>query len=111
MKSFVIAIAAASALSVPLVSFAQSNQPVTRAQVREQLVQLEKAGYSPGRDDPYYPENVQAAERRVAAQQGEVASVQTSGYGGVDAGATQSGAPTNGRPMNAGGFEPLYSGR
>lgn len=72
MKSLIYAVVAASVLSAPLVSFAQeaSNGPLTRAQVREQLVQLEKAGYNPAAADPYYPNDIQAAEQRVAAQQG-----------------------------------------
>jgi hypothetical protein len=51
-------------------SFAQqSNAPVTHAQVRAELVQLEKAGYNPccGKD-PYYPAAIQAAVARVAAK-------------------------------------------
>jgi hypothetical protein len=44
MNSIIKAVAIAVALSAPVVSFAQSNQPLTRAEVRSQLVQLEKAG-------------------------------------------------------------------
>ena len=44
IKSLIPAVALASALVAPAVSFAQSNGPVTRAQVRAELVQLEKAG-------------------------------------------------------------------
>ncbi len=43
--------------------------PVTRAQVKAQLAQLEAAGYQPGGDDVYYPQNIQAAEQRVQAAQ------------------------------------------
>jgi hypothetical protein len=70
MKSIIYAALAASILSAPIVSFAQQNGPVTRAQVREELVQLEKAGYNPSLADPHYPDNIQAAEARVQAQQG-----------------------------------------
>jgi Domain of unknown function (DUF4148) len=60
IKSLVSAVALASALAVPAVSFAQqSNGPVTRAQVRAELVQLEKAGWSPAMDmgnNPHYPD-------------------------------------------------------
>ena len=41
---------------------------LTRAQVRAELVQLEKAGYDPTSDQTEYPKNIQAAEARVAAQ-------------------------------------------
>lgn len=53
--------------------------PVTRAQVKAELVQLEAAGYQPGGDDVYYPADIQAAEQRVqaakAARQTAAASV------------------------------------
>jgi Domain of unknown function (DUF4148) len=68
MKSLVSAAIAAVVLAVPAISFAQqTNAPVTRAQVREQLVELERAGYNPN-DWIHYPENIQAAEARVAAE-------------------------------------------
>jgi hypothetical protein len=86
MKSLIQTVVVAAALAAPALSFAQSNAPVTRAQVRAELVQLEKAGYHPGDDEIHYPVAVQAAEARVAAQNGA-----TSGYGGVASGASQSG--------------------
>jgi len=90
MKSLINAVAVALVLAAPAVSFAQSNGPVTRAQVRAELVQLEKAGYRPaaGRD-PYYPTDIQAAEARVAAQNG---AAQSSGYGSATNGSSQSGS-------------------
>jgi hypothetical protein len=101
IKSLVSAVAFASALAAPAVSFAQqSNGPVTRAQVRAELVQLEKAGYQPGRNDPEYPADIQAAEARVAAQNGV-----SSSYGGVVSGSSASGAPAAGV-----GLKPIYSG-
>jgi hypothetical protein len=88
IKSLIPAVVLASALATPVVSFAQqSNGPVTRAQVRAELVQLEKAGYQPGRgNDLYYPAQLQAAEARVAAQNGA-----TTGAGGVVSGSSASG--------------------
>jgi hypothetical protein len=68
MKSLIQAVVVAAVLAAPAVSFAQSNAPVTRAQVRAELVQLEKAGYSPSDNDVHYPRDIQAAEARVAAQ-------------------------------------------
>lgn len=90
MKSLIKAVAVALVLAAPVASFAQSNGPLTRAEVRAQLVQLEQAGYRPaaGRD-PYYPADIQAAEARVAAQNG---NAQTSGYGSATNGSSQSGA-------------------
>ena len=89
MKSLIQAVVVAAALVAPVVSFAQSNAPVTRAQVRAELVQLEKAGYNPARgEDPYYPADIQAAEAKVAAQNGAA-----SGYGGVVSGSSHAGRP------------------
>lgn len=97
----------AAALAIPAVSsFAQSNQPVTRAQVRSELVQLEKAGYTPGGgDQTTYPAQIQAAEARVAAQNGQ------SSYGGVADGSSASGsyaAPAH--TGNASGVKSVYFG-
>jgi hypothetical protein len=79
----------AAAFAIPAVSsFAQSDAPVSRAQVRAELVQLEKAGYQPGAgDQATYPLQIQAAEARVAAQNNAA-----TGYGGVSGGSSASGA-------------------
>ncbi|SAL82936.1 membrane protein [Caballeronia arvi] len=83
--------AVALAFAAPVASFAQSNQPVTRAQVRAEIVQLEKAGYNPGViSDSKYPADIQAAEARIAAQNGTAQSA----FGGVADGSAQSGART-----------------
>ncbi|WP_206995605.1 DUF4148 domain-containing protein [Trinickia mobilis] len=111
MKSLVYAVVAASILAAPLASFAQSNQqPVTRAEVRADLVKVEQAGYNPNQDNITYPADIQAAEARVSSQNGAVAAAaDTSGYGGNAGGATQSGAIA--RPTNVDGIHPLYFGR
>jgi hypothetical protein len=89
MKSLLKAVAIAAVFAVPAVSFAQSNQPVTRAQVRAELIQLEQAGYRPGMgSEAHYPEELQAAQARINAQ-----NAAASGYGGVANGATQTGGP------------------
>ena len=63
MKTLIQAVAVAVALAAPVASFAQSNAPVTRAQVRAEVVQLAQAGYHVGDgDNTRYPEAVQAAE-------------------------------------------------
>lgn len=43
-------------------------QPETRAQVRADLIKVETAGFDPFRDNSNYPADLQAAERKVAAQ-------------------------------------------
>jgi hypothetical protein len=94
----------AAVLAVPAVSFAQSNAPVTHAQVRAELVQLEKAGYSPGAgDQTTYPVQIQAAEARVAAQNSA-----TTGYGGVADGSSVSGAAFG--PADHAGTKSIYFG-
>jgi hypothetical protein len=78
----------AASLAAPALAFAQSNGPVTRAQVRADLVAVEKAGYNPAlASDPYYPADIQAAEAKVAAQHADAAQA----YGGVQTGTSASG--------------------
>lgn len=90
MKSLGQFLIVAAVASAPLAAFAQSNQPVTRAQVREELVELHNVGYSPLDDRNSYPTHIQAAEARLAAQQG--ATSNENGYGGTANGVSQTGA-------------------
>jgi hypothetical protein len=92
MKSQLFAAAAAAMLlSAPLVSYAQqSNEPVTRAEVRAQLQQIEQAGYHEN-DNTTYPASIQAAETKVSEQTGDAQSAQ-SGFGPAMVPSTQSGA-------------------
>ncbi|MFM0340165.1 DUF4148 domain-containing protein [Paraburkholderia fungorum] len=113
MKSLIKAVAIAAILAAPVVSFAQaSQQPVTRAEVRNQLIQLEQAGYNPATtNDVNYPADIQAAERRVQAQNPAVAQAQepvanTSGYGAPMSGSSQSGGVM--QPMS--GSKSVYFG-
>ncbi|MGF6778525.1 DUF4148 domain-containing protein [Paraburkholderia sp. GAS334] len=102
MKSLIKAVVVATVLAAPVISFAQSNQPVTRAEVRQQLIQLEQAGYDPARRDPQYPADIQAAEQRVNAQNTATAQApvaDTSGYGAATNGSSQSGAATAQTPQ------------
>jgi hypothetical protein len=87
-KSIVPALVIASALAVPALAQAQQNGPVTRAEVKAELAQLERAGYNPASDQTTYPAQIQAAEARVSAQQGAAAT----SYGGVSEGASASGS-------------------
>jgi hypothetical protein len=44
----------------------RNNAPITRERNRSQLAALEEAGYDPSsRFDPYYPNDLQAAQRQV----------------------------------------------
>ncbi|MGF6724542.1 hypothetical protein P3T43_003910 [Paraburkholderia sp. GAS41] len=106
MKSLIQAVALAAALAAPIASFAQSNEPLTRAQVRAELVQLEQAGYNPTRGaDPYYPADIQAAEARVAAQNGA-----TSGVGGTLSGSSAAGSHAASDDASSNGLKPVYFG-
>ncbi|WP_025603005.1 DUF4148 domain-containing protein [Burkholderia sp. WSM2230] len=78
----------AALVAIPALSFAQSSHALTRAEVRAELVQLEKAGYSPASDNTQYPNNIQAAQMRIDAQNGSAAAA----YGGVENGASAAGS-------------------
>jgi opacity protein-like surface antigen len=93
MKSVIKAVAIAVVLAAPVASFAQSNQAVTRAQVRAELTQLEKAGWSARDSEIHYPQAIQAAETRVATRN-NVAQAATDGYGGGISGTSQAGRQT-----------------
>src|SRR3954465_14872448 len=71
MKKILVSLAVAvSALAAPALSFAQSNGPLTRAEVRADLVRVEQAGYNPAvASDPHYPDDIQAAEAKIAAEE------------------------------------------
>ncbi len=106
MKPLVHAAVALSLLA-PVLSFAQTNAPLTRAQVRAELVQLEQAGWRPAAgSDPHYPEDLQAAEARVAQRNGAAAN---SGYGSVATGASQSGG--HAAATETPGLQPIYFGQ
>lgn len=119
MKSLIYAVVAASVLATPLASMAQtqSNQPVTREQVRQDLIRLEQAGFEPRANDIYYPANIQAAEARAYGTQGQAVAdtsapaADNSGYGGVAGQSGQSGAPAAERPADSSGGHSLFFGQ
>lgn len=86
MSKLLPTVVVAAILAAPVISFAQSSeQSLTRAQVRAELIELEHAGYK-----PQNPGEFQAAEGRVNAER-RVGS-DTSGYGAPVAGTSESGA-------------------
>jgi len=105
MKSLVQALAVSAVLATPFAAFAQSNAPLSRAEVRDALVQVEKAGYVPTSSTVNYPADIQAAQARVAQQQA-LAAADTSGTGRVAAGQEQSGRSLDVRD----GLKPTYFG-
>jgi hypothetical protein len=50
----------------PQGSSPQGSSPITRAQVRAELEELEAVGYVPWASDPHYPDDILAAEGKVA---------------------------------------------
>ena len=105
MKSLIQSVVIAAALTAPVAVFAQSNAPVTRAQVKAELVQFEQvAGKSALGHDPYYPNSTQAAQ--VTQAQTVAQNTDAQAVGGVHAGTSASGAP-----VNAGAADAIYFGR
>lgn len=81
-KIFVGLALAAATLGAPVLSFAQSNAPLTREEVRADLVRVEQAGYNPARgNDVDYPADIQAAEAKIAATNDQPLTTQA--FGGV----------------------------
>jgi hypothetical protein len=110
MKTLIKALAVALVFSAPVASFAQSNQPLTRSEVRAQLIQVEKAGYNPATaNDNDYPANIQAAEARVAGQN-TAASADTSGVGGVVSGSSGAGSHAYRSEAERTGPQSIYFG-
>ena len=68
-------------LQSAVVSVPSSQAPVTRAQVKNDLKQLEAAGFNPAADYENYPDNLQAAERAVAQQQDALAATTVNSVG------------------------------
>ncbi|CAB3774432.1 DUF4148 domain-containing protein [Paraburkholderia humisilvae] len=67
MKTLTFVSISIIALVSPALCFAQTVAPLTRAEVKADLIRLEKAGHNPGSDA--YPVNIQVAEAKVAAEQ------------------------------------------
>lgn len=109
IQSLLVAAVVAVPVALPAAAFAQSNAPLTRAQVRAELVQLEKSGYNPAADYTEYPQNIQAALARESAKNGTDASAYggaaNSSAGSVDKGASVS--PSAGQDVV--GLGPIYA--
>lgn len=110
----------------PVASFAQqanNNGALTRAQVRQEMIDLESVGYDPASaNQNTYPQDVQAAtqrleqkranEARLAQQKAGQAAPQTgasSGYGAQPAPAEASGGPAKQPAKPMPGSHDLYS--
>jgi hypothetical protein len=108
IKQVAIAVAVVATSATAFAQTAeQPGDPATRAEVKQDLRNVESAGYDPAASDhTTYPEQVQAVERRVAEQQG-----QTEGYGGVMPGTASSGAMNQPMRRRNDGTKDIYFGQ
>ena len=105
MKTLICLTLAVSALASPALTFAQTpSGQLTRAQVHADLIRVEQAGYRPGGGDNDYPVEIQAAEAKIAAQDG--ARRAADAVGGV----AQAGSSQTGMAANAMSSPSLYAG-
>jgi hypothetical protein len=89
MKRTIQAILIAVVLAAPALTFAQGNNgPLTRAQVKAELAQIEDAGYHPAQKGLHYPDDIQAAEAKLNARS-------STAYGGVVNSTTGAGNTVN----------------
>lgn len=113
MKSFVKAVAIAAVVVAPALSYAQTDSSLTRGQVKQDVRQVEAAGYDPSRSDQTsYPSDIQAAEGRASRQDGQSDNAYTAdmnSYGGAAGGRSGSGMRMT-RPMNNDGTKSVYFG-
>ncbi len=94
MKSLVATAAAAAVLlASPALSFAQSSPShVTRAQVLQELYDLESVGYNPSTGDSgNYPDDIMAAQARLDAKRLAEHKAATAAYGPTGTPAVESG--------------------
>lgn len=99
MNSRILIAAIATAIALPVTAHAQSDvSGTTRAQIRQEIVQLECAGYQPARvDNATYPDDLLAAETQIRAA-GATDSYANNAVGGATDGLSDSGSrlSTNG---------------
>jgi len=102
IRTLIQAAAVAAVAMAPALASAQQvdtqQAPKTRAEVRQELIELERAGYNPATaDETTYPADVQAAEARIHHQdslaRGQNGTApDTTGYGPSTGSATQAGS-------------------
>ena len=89
MKKLTVLALLAGTFAMPALSFAQPTAGLTRAQVYAELVRIEQAGYRPvAGEEANYPQDIQAAEARIAAQ--DASRLASNAMGGVSDGNSQS---------------------
>ncbi|MCA7899756.1 DUF4148 domain-containing protein [Burkholderia cepacia] len=101
IATVVVATAAATALlAAPAVSYAQSSHStLTRAQVRQELFDLEAVGYDPvASNGDNYPGDIVAAQERLTAKRLAARNNAAAAYGPGGTPGTDSGAPAVAAP-------------
>lgn len=121
MKNAMLCTALVSMLAVaPAASFAQqaTGGGLTRAQVRQELIDLESVGYRPASANQVtYPQDVQAAMQRLADKRANDARIaqqngghlEQSGYGDEPAAPSASGGPVQQDAATTRSARSLYS--
>lgn len=96
MSKMIVSLAlAAATFGAPIICFAQSNTPLTRAEVRADLARVEQAGYNPSAgNDIHYPADIQAVEAKITAQNDQQLTTQAVG-GVAQNGSAASGAASH----------------
>ncbi|MGH8781420.1 DUF4148 domain-containing protein [Paraburkholderia sp.] len=101
MKTLIAIALTLGACTASITSFASTTAPLTRAQVYADLVRVEQAGYVPSAgDDENYPEDIQAAEAKIAATDAASRNAQATldtqrAVGGTSVeGTSQAGSPS-----------------
>ena len=95
MKTLACLTLAACAFAGPITGFAQTaSTPLTRAQVRAELLRLEAAGYNPSAgDEGDYPADIEAAQAKIAAEDAQrMATASAGGSAGIES--SQAGVST-----------------
>lgn len=96
----VVTAAATALLAAPAVSYAQSSHStLTRAQVRQELFDLEAVGYDPvASNGDNYPGDIVAAQERLTAKRLAERNNAASAYGPGGTPGTDSGTPAVAAP-------------
>ncbi|MEM5423785.1 DUF4148 domain-containing protein [Paraburkholderia ferrariae] len=103
-----VAAALAALVAVPAFSFAQSSQPVTRAEVKAELVQLQKAGYNRASDNTRSPANLLLPCACVATRLTRTLSRSSSRRIHAHQGALRAHTPKLARGQHAGNPDPHF---
>ncbi|OXI46679.1 DUF4148 domain-containing protein [Burkholderia aenigmatica] len=87
MKTMIQAACACVLIGAAFAAHAQAASTLTRAQVRQELVELQAAGYRTSlASSPDFPDDMQAIMRRAAQARGESAGYGSDGGANVESG-------------------------